>query len=70
LATFKGRLNAGSVGKLTPAHLKEISRHARDLIVSPEPRLPCFVLSEQYCSRSAKKIAWSRSGFWPPNTAR
>ena len=51
LGTFKCRLNAASVGKFTPAYLKAISRHAWDFIVSPAARLPCCVLSEQYCSR-------------------
>ena len=57
LGTFKCRLNAGSVGKLTPAYLKAISWHTRELIVSPAPRLPCFVISEHLLTHLEEKIA-------------
>ncbi len=67
--TFKRRLNARSVAKLTPAHLKSISRHAWDLIVSSAPCLPCEVLSEQYRSLS-KILCRIRLRHRSPTTAR
>src|SRR5258708_20028255 len=67
--TFKRRLNARSVAKLTPAHLKSISRHAWDLIVSSAPCLPCEVLSEQYRSLS-KILCRIRFRHRSPTTAR